>query len=205
VALMSESSAQVVTGLPRSPQPGGRFDLTGAAGDATGRTVGPRAGIRESMALSDDGALLLQSGNGVRLLGGAGGVLFDAPGVLVAFAPNSHDVAIADRQGRSVVVVRDAGGLSEQRLVGQGKAPGLVVGLAFSADGRALFMAVPGGVAVFDGTTGSRTDLACDCGPTNLYRMNGVYRLNEPGAGPLWLLDAASSPMRIVFVPAISE
>jgi sugar lactone lactonase YvrE len=74
-------------------------------------------------------------------------------------------------------------------------------GVAFSADGKKVFVArSSGGVAVFDLEAKSRTDVSCDCVPFGLTPMGSLYRLNELGSGPLWLLDPAGG--RIVFVPA---
>jgi len=35
--------------------------------------------------------------------------------------------------------------------------------------------------------------------------MGGLFRLNDAGAAPLWLLDARSGEARIVFVPSRSD
>jgi hypothetical protein len=44
--------------------------------------------------------------------------------------------------------------------------------------------------------------MACDCAPSALIPMGSVFRLNELGSEPLWLLDSASSERGLVFVPA---
>jgi hypothetical protein len=54
---------------------------------------------------------------------------------------------------------------------------------------------------VFDVATKSRTDVTCDCVPFGLVPMGNLFRLNELGSGPLWVLDPAGQG-RIVFVPA---
>jgi len=78
-------------------------------------------------------------------------------------------------------------------------------GLAFSADSKSVFLAAANGVTVVDVASGNRSSVSCNCSPTGIDGMGGVYRLNQPSAAPLWLLDTTSSPMRIVFVPAIAE
>jgi hypothetical protein len=32
--------------------------------------------------------------------------------------------------------------------------------------------------------------------------MGSLFRLTDAGSGPVWMVDAAASPPRIVFVPA---
>jgi hypothetical protein len=50
---------------------------------------------------------------------------------------------------------------------------------------------------------GNRTGVACACSPTELAPMGSLFRLNELGAGPLWVADAGSTGPRTVFVPAL--
>ena len=38
--------------------------------------------------------------------------------------------------------------------------------------------------------------------PAGLFPMGNLFRLTEPGAGPLWLLDAGGGNPKMVFVPA---
>jgi hypothetical protein len=185
---------QVVTGLPDAPALGGTVDLGGAP-----------AG---SLALSDDGAfVLLAAGGSIRLLGTSGenrSLMNTGAGALVAFAPGGHDAAVADPTGAGLVAFRDVTGAVERRLLA---APddGIAspAGLAFSADGRRLFLASSAArsVVAFDLAAGKRAAVACDCAVTGLVPMGNLFRLNEPGAAPLWLLDAGAAEPRIVFVP----
>ena len=154
-ALYSAGSAQVVTGLPDAPVLTGTVDLGGAPG-------GPG-----SLALSDDGAFVLVAGGGsIRLLGVTGenrSLMEGAAGALVAFAPGGHDAAIADPAGAGLVLFRDLTGAAEARLLA---APddGMAspAGLAFSLDGRKLFLASAAArsVAVFDLAAGGRGAVA---------------------------------------------
>ena len=75
--------------------------------------------------------------------------------------------------------------------------------LAFSPGGQTLFVASATGRAVttIQVATGDRSALACDCSPSALIRMGSVFRLNELGSEPLWLLDTASD-RGLIFVPA---
>ncbi len=56
----------------------------------------------------------------------------------------------------------------------------MVAGLAFSADGKRLFVASAAAqsVVTFD-LSGNRTDIACNCSPTELTPMGNLFRLNE--------------------------
>jgi hypothetical protein len=193
-ALAAAGRVQVVTGLPDAPAPAGTVD----AGRAPG-----------SFAISDDGALLLFAARGsIRLVGTAGEnrKLMDAgDGALVAFAPGGHDAAVADPAGAGVVLFRDiAGAATQSVLAPPGDSIAAPVGLAFSSDGRKLYVASSAArsVTVLDPATAERSAIACDCAPAGLFPMGNLFRLTEPGAGPLWLLDAGGGDPRIVFVPA---
>ena len=193
-ALAAAGRVQVVTGLPDAPAPAGTVD----AGRAPG-----------SFAISDDGALLLFAGRGsIRLVGTAGEnrKLMDAgDGALVAFAPGGHDAAVADPAGAGVVLFRDiAGAATQSVLAPPGDSIAVPVGLAFSSDGRKLYVASSAArsVTVLDLTTGSRSAIPCDCAPAGLFPMGNLFRLTEPGAGPMWLLDASGGDPKMVFVPA---
>jgi sugar lactone lactonase YvrE len=99
------------------------------------------------------------------------------------------------------VLFRDLTGASERRVLTGTAAP---TGLAFSPDGRKLFVASASArsVAAYDLGSGERTTIACDCQPGALAAMGNVFRLNDLGVDPLWLLDAGGAEHRIVFVPA---
>jgi sugar lactone lactonase YvrE len=184
----------VVTGLPDAPALAGAVD----AGEAPG-----------SLAVSDDGAFLLfAAGGSIRLLGTAGGnrKLMDAgDGALVAFARAGHDAAVADPGGAGVVLFRDVAGASTQSVLAPpDDSTAAPVGLAFSPDGRKLYLAnsAARSVTVLDLATGDRSAVRCDCAPAGLVPMGNLLRLTEFGAGPLWLLDAGAAAPRMVFVPA---
>jgi hypothetical protein len=193
-ALAAAGHVQVVTGLPDAPALAGTVDAGGATG---------------SLAVSDDGALLLFAANGsIQLLGTAGEnrKLMDVgDGAWVAFAPGGRDAAVADPGGAGVVLFRDVAGASTQSLLAPpDDSIAAPVGLAFSPDGRKLYLASSAArsVTVLDLATRDRSAIPCDCAPAGLVPMGNLLRLNEPGAGPLWLLDAGGSKLQIVFVPA---
>jgi len=195
VALYAGNRIQLIGGLPDAPAVGGSIDLTGA-------------GQPSALAVSDDTqALLVSVGNSIRFFESYAdmGKLIDiAPGALVAFKAGGHDAAVADT-GAGVVLFHDlAGAGASQVIAPPDENTAAFVAVAFSADGKALFLANSAAQAVtqLDLAAGSRTRIPCGCSPTVLARMGSVFRLTELTADPLWLLDAPESAPRIVFVPA---
>jgi DNA-binding beta-propeller fold protein YncE len=194
-ALYAAGKTQVLTGLPDSPVVAGTLDLDGTP---------------SALAVSDDGSyLLFATAGSIRLLGigGDNRKLMDAAdGALAAFAPGGHDAAVSDPGGAGIVLFRDLAGASQQTIVAPpDDAIASPAGLAFSADGRKLFLASAAArsVAAFDLQTGGRAAIACNCVPAGLVSMGNLFRLSEPGPAPLWLFDGSAAP-RIVFVPAPS-
>lgn len=198
VALCAGNSVQLVSGLPDAPAVGGNVDLTAAD-------------VPSALAVSDDARTLLVSvNNSIRFFesyADMGKLMDTAPSALVAFAADSHDAAVADA-GTGVLLFHDLAGAGASQVIAppgeNGTAPS---GLAFSADGKALFLASTAAQAVtqLDLSTGSGSRIACNCSPTVLARMGNVFRLTELGGDPLWLLDEPESTPRIVFVPALES
>src|SRR5437016_5856274 len=143
--------------------------------------------------------MLLVSNGGLRVigLGGDNRKLADVTaGTLAAFAPGGHDVAVVDPENGVILISDIAGASAPRMLVGLGADSGLAniglpVSIAFSPDASKVFVASAAAhsVTAIDAATSASTTLACDCTPNGLVRMGGVFRLNELGAGPLWLLD----------------
>lgn len=198
VALYAGSRVQLVSGLPDAPVVSGSIDLTAA-------------GVPSSLAVSDDARTLLASLTGsIRLFesyADMGKLIDTAPGALVAFAAGGHDAAVADA-GAGIVVFHDLAGAGASQVIAPPDENGAASSaLAFSADGKAIFLASASAQAVtqLDLTGGARTRIACSCSPTVLARMGNVFRLTELAGDPLWLLDAPESTPRIVFVPAFES
>jgi hypothetical protein len=195
VALYGGNRVQLVTGLPDAPVVGGSIDLTAA-------------GVPSGLAVSDDATTLLVSvNNSIRLFesyADMGKLIDTASGALVAFAAGGHDAAVADA-GAGVMLFHDLVGAGASQVIAPPDDNGTAFSaLAFSADGKALFLASSTAQAVtqLDLASGSRTRIACNCSPTVLARMGSVFRLTELSGDPLWLLDAPERAPRIVFVPA---
>jgi hypothetical protein len=206
-AIYSAGRVQVVAGLPAAPVVKGVLDAR-ASQDPSALSVRPhpyRLMATEMYAISDDGAfVLVASDAGLRVLPASGGeqnLMDGASGAMVAFAAGGHDAAVALPNGAGLVVLRDVGGASTQQPIAVAADIAAANGIAFSSDAKKLYVAKSsGGVAVFDVASKSRTDVNCDCVPFGLTPMGDLFRLNELGAGPLWLLDPGQG--RIVFVPA---
>jgi hypothetical protein len=195
VALYGGNRVQLVTGLPDAPVVGGSIDLTAA-------------GVPSALAVSDDAHTVLAAvNNSIRLFesyADMGKLVDTAPGAQVAFAAGGHDAAVADT-GAGVVLFHDLAGAAGSQVIAPPDENGPAFSaLAFSADGKALFLASAAAQAVtqLDLSAGSRTRIACNCSPTLLARMGNVFRLTELAGDPLWLLDAPESAPRVVFVPA---
>ena len=169
------------------------------------------AGVPFSLAVSDDALTLLVSvNNSIRLVASyadMGKLIDTAPGALVAFAAGGHDAAVSDA-GAGVILFHDLAGAGGSQVIAPPDENGAAFSaLAFSADGKALFLANAAAQAVtqLDLTAGSRNRIACNCSPTVLARMGNVFRLTELASEPLWLLDAPESTPRIMFVPAFES
>jgi hypothetical protein len=209
-ALYRGGRVQLISGLPDAPVVAGEVNLNFALRGASRfnrRGAPPETG---SFAISDDGRFVLAAASRSIQLAGLAGESFSlmpsAAGAAVAFAPGGHDAAVADPANSGIVWLRDVAGAAQKRqLAGPDANAGTAAGISFSGDGRNLYVASARQVAAFDLGTGERTAIVCDCEPAGLYPMGGLFRLNEAGAAPLWLLDARSGKPRVFFVPVRSE
>ncbi|MGA2196769.1 MAG: hypothetical protein ABSH40_16020, partial [Bryobacteraceae bacterium] len=222
-ALFTPGKAQVFQGLPSAPTLAGTVTLPATGGaqpsaapagrsrqrtpSAAGRPRQPTA-LVASFAISDDGVYLLSvSGGSVRLLSVNGqnrSLIPAAAGALVAFAPGGHDAAVLD-PAAGLLFIRDAAGAAGVQTIAQpDDSLASAVGIGFSQDGAKLYVASSAAqdVVAFDLAASSRSTFSCDCTPSTLVPMGTLFRLNEFGSGPLWLLDTGATAPRIVFVPA---
>jgi hypothetical protein len=194
VALYTPSAALVIKGLPDAPAVAATISFRLSARS--------RRPIPVTLAISDDGAYMLYAAGGpVELIDVAGNsrqATAAAPGALAAFAPGGHDAAVVN--GDKLTLFRDIAGAATERSFAGVAAPSA---LAFSPNGQKLIVASATGRAVttIQAATGERTALPCDCALSTLTPMGPLFRLNELGAEPLWLLDTASDT-GLVFVPA---
>jgi hypothetical protein len=192
---------QVLAGLPESPSVSWSLDLSGLSGDPAALAVSDGGGAVLIAPAGQPAAVWLATqGVGQRLLYTAAG----SPSL--AFLVGSLDAAIADGAAGVVVLVRDPAGEPQVTQIG-GQSEGVSHPLAIAAaqDNGRVFVAnaQPAGVVSLSLTGEDPATQPCACTPTGLERMAGgsVFRLNEPGGGPIWLLEAAGASMRVVFVP----
>ncbi len=191
----------VLAGLPDSPSASWRLELSG------------RSGRVAALAVSDGGSAVLVASAGepasVWLATQAAGqrFLYAAAGSpSLAFLVGSQDAAIADGAASAIVLVRETSGQPQVTQIG-GQAEGVSQPLAIAAaqDNSRIFVANarPAGVVSLSLTGEAPATQPCACALTGLERMAGgsVFRLNEAGGGPVWLLDATIALMRVVFVP----
>jgi sugar lactone lactonase YvrE len=172
-----------------------------------GRSRQP-ASAGADLAISDDGVYLVSvSGGSVQLLSVNGenrSLMPAGAGSLVAFAPGGHDAAVMD-PAAGLSLIRDAAGAATPRTIAQpDDSLASAAGIGFSPDGGKLYVASSTAQAVvaFDLAASTRSTVSCGCTPTILTPMGSLFRLNEFGSAPLWLLDAGAAGPRIVFVPA---
>jgi len=211
-ALIGIRTVQVVTGLPASPALAGSVATPAGGCDAARANVGANAGAaarsacaKPSLAVSDDGAwLLLASGNELRLVAVASGssmtLMPIGRSAAVAFSPGSHDAAIFT--AGSLSLIHDAAGAASQQLVARNSALATAVGVAFSTDGATLWAAGGAGLVMsYDLAGGAVVELSSGAAATAMEPMGGFFRLNQAGAGPLWLVDPNAGSPRAFFVP----
>jgi hypothetical protein len=185
--------ASILTGLPDAPQTLREITLDGAP---------------SAMAVSDDGSTLaaaISLAANVSTVfsysaGGAGqALLSDRLFPSLEFVPGSTNLVMATQA--AVYLYQSRQGL--QLLTDQRDGVTNVVGAAASGDGTRVFIGMQSGqVAVHDLAASTQTLLTCSCQPTGMWRLRGtaVFRLNDLGAGPLWVVDGDGVAPRILFV-----
>jgi hypothetical protein len=197
--------AEVLTGLPGSPSLAWGIDLAGAPDGVAALAVDDGGGALLVAAAGEPASIWMATPEvGQRFLYAA------SASPSLAFLSRSEDAVIADASTGDVILVHDPKGESQISRVG-GPAQGISrpVAIAAARDNRRIFVvnAEPAGVVSLGLSGEESLRLACSCAPTTLERMAGgsTFRLTEPGRGPLWLLDAAGSSPRIVFVPGQAQ
>jgi hypothetical protein len=190
--------------------PGGSVEIfTGMPDDAQLRRTAQLDETPAALALSDDGEVLLSVVRGRRgdtvyaHRDGGPQVFYRSRRVAaVAFVPGRQDALVA--APASIKLVRPD--LGEQAA---GVDPdGDVAAVAASPDGQRVFVASRSGrVTIHDLRSGASTSVTCACEPRTLAPLRGtaVFRLNESGDGPLWILDADGAEARISFVASDGE
>ncbi|HEV2447190.1 MAG TPA: hypothetical protein VGS58_14760 [Candidatus Sulfopaludibacter sp.] len=184
---------QIFSGLPAAPQLVRQVSVEAPplafaiSDDATRLLTVAKAGLPAETILSYTGAQPPQT------LGHASGVKS------IQFVPGSGDALLSTAE--TVLLASTAYGV---RTIGDTRIGlgGVTAVGAFPGGSPILIGTRSGQVILRDLDAGSQTVLTCACVPTAFapLRGSGIFRLTETGAGPLWLLDAASAEPRILFV-----
>ena len=199
VALQRADGIQVLRGIPDAPEMAFTAPVRTTMFQASSSAVHIRVTSTAAIAVSDDGSTVLRAGDGeIAVITSAGTrKLADArSNASIVFAPGGRDAAIND--GGTVTLFRDVTGAATRQdfpNIGAGS-------MAFSADGGKLLIAGLRAVTVLQHASGERKLATCDCKIGGLARMGSMFRMNEAGAGPLWLLDVSQDEPKLVFVPA---
>ncbi|HXB68610.1 MAG TPA: hypothetical protein VNY05_10220 [Candidatus Acidoferrales bacterium] len=223
--LVSQSGRQVLPGVragalqtavsPRGTAAALYFGDSGKALILTGMPDAPQIlrevtldGPPSVLAVSDDGAGLAAvvslTANNATVFSytpqGPGQALLSANRFpSLEFVPGSPTLLMAT--DTAVYLYQASQGL--QLLTDQRDGIAAVVGAAASGDGTQVFIAMQSGqVAVRDVAAATQTMLSCSCVPAGMWRLRGkaVFRLNELGDGPVWLVDGGAAEPRILFV-----
>ena len=224
VMLVSQSGQQPVTGLRAGAvlaavSPAGMaaavyFGDTGKASILTGMPDAPKVlrevlldGPPSALAVSDDGASLAAvvdlAANQATVFfysdGPGQGLLSDRRFPSLEFVPGGGSLLVATEN--AVYLYQGRQGL--QLLTDQRDGVTNVVGAAASGDGARIFISMASGqVAVRNLAASTQTLISCSCQPAGMWRLRGkaVFRLNELGTGPLWVIDGDATQPRILFV-----
>lgn len=204
-----DQTVQVVSGLPAAAVAVRSFDVSALPGGTV------------LAAVSDDGQWVLYSGDTyeVFVLGGESGlrrVALNGVPTALAFRSGSHDAMVATAQGVEWIE-QTARGLALRPVALPGNAVtgnrGNISYIGISRDGsQGFFMESTGRVSLagLDATRSAGVaaqSLGCNCaGATPQFAAGGTsYILSEYQKGnPISLLDAASSPTRVLLIPPSS-
>jgi hypothetical protein len=209
------AGAQLVAVSPQGTAAAVYFGDTGKASILTGLPGAPQNlrdvtldGPPSALAVSDDGtslaaAISLAANQATVFFYSAGGagqaLLSDRQFSSVDFVPGGTTIVMATQS--AVYLYQSHQGL--QLLTDARDGLANVVGAAASADGTRVFIGMQSGqVAVRNLAASTQTVLSCSCQPAGMWRLRGkaVFRLNEMGAGPLWVVDGDAAAPRILFV-----
>jgi len=176
-------------------------------------------GAITSLAVSDDGALLLSAsvadgGESLLWIGQDGSMRqlasLQASASIVLWNKGANALVV-DRAANQIWKIQDPGNNAALTLLASG-ADGVTspTGAALTADGKRLWIANAGARNVLGIDTATRETVALNCA----FDLTAVapmadgqsFRLNELDNGPLWILDSApGTDPRVVFVPALQS
>ena len=191
------ASASLVTGLPGSP----KLQNVSAAGP-----------IIDS-AVSDSGAVGFEYGQGsltvavVPLGGRSVSVASVQSGGGLSFLPGHDDLLLADAAANSLTIVRSATSAPLATLIqtsGLLKTPN-AVGVSGSGRWALVSNSASQSLVRVDLNTLASVGVTCTCTPTLAATLadDGAFRVTDAVTGPNWIVDAAASTPRTLFIPAL--
>ena len=184
-------TAQVAKGLPGAPTLAD-IDLSALPGQP------------DVLAVSDDGAILAATANGLFLLVDGASRVVPSTGRITAltFAPDGKS-AFAAGPGQLAAIDDVTGQPAWRLLTALGDDAGSPIGTATA--NRRVVLAFSGFVVIVDPDTGAATRLDCAGAVTALARLNGdSFRLGEVSADPMWIIDLGGSEPRLLFIPPVA-
>ena len=191
-AIVAGDAVEVWTGLPGAP--------------ALARFL-EHAGAGDVLAVSDDGRAVAWASGGTVFQSGPSGAGVVAEGGLIsslAFARDSHQLAIADQERSQILLAEPQRAISV--MARDLEKPSSV---AFSSDGRRIVAASPAtsSVAQIDVASREVSTAVCECSVETLVRTRGnaVFRLRDPAKGRTPMFDGDGDGPRIVFIAAGEE
>jgi DNA-binding beta-propeller fold protein YncE len=191
---------QLVSGLPASAGVVSEFDASVFAGEVRDIAVSDDAKLALVIVGDETRTLWLIDANGT-----ASPVSVTQPSRMI-FVPQRADALIADDATHEVFLLQS---LDENPV----RQPGValredghaVSAVGVSADGQTIFVAQEGSedISITDLQTRITAIVSCHCSPTMFAPLKGtsLFRLNNPGNGPVTVLDASSSTPRTLIIP----
>ena len=177
------SHAQVVTGLPRSPQ----------VREVDATFLGPSP---YSLAVSDDGQWLAGAWRSGNYAFGPNGEVNRLPVEdivpAVGFLHGSHDLAVATHE--QVLLVGDVGGANRVSVIVSGRGRLDAMAVAVAGGNQKLVIADPRGrITQVDLASGALQTAECGCAPQGLIPMGrSAFRLNGLESGVFQIFDSDS-------------
>ncbi len=191
---------QIITGLPAAPGAPQEIDVSSLPSPVT------------AMAVDDSGSFLLMAAGQAESVSLYRIPIHSAPSLVASFRSvasvrlfnAAQQALVTDTLAATVYQIADPAGAAVLQVVASelNGVQGLVAADT-DATGQRVFAAGGNGtVFIFDRSGGAATTIDCACAPTGLFRLAGAatFRLTEPAAGPVQVLDANAAP-RIVAVP----
>jgi hypothetical protein len=195
---------QVIVGFPASPEVKRTIERSQFVGSVTAIAVdgeGNRAAISTSTGDEQTPAgeitLFDVNGDGQRRVA-------SSSAISMAFSPSGADLAIADAQQRTILLVRDVANSAELvGLMAESDGLGFPSAVNFLEDSRLAAADRSGFVHFIDLESGARSSTSCFCKPELLEAtaLPAVRRVTGAGEGSVWILDLTGTEPRILFVP----